>query len=64
MSERTDETARSPEEGSALAEEAFIFGLPLVYIAVQTDMNTVCQTNGASGAAEPVRAFPPVARRV
>ena len=37
MSERTNEIALSPEEGAALAEEAFTFGLPLVYIALQID---------------------------
>ena len=40
MSVRLDPRAVSVEEASALAEEAFVFGLPLVYIAVQIDTAT------------------------
>lgn len=40
MSARLDREAVSFDEARGLAEEAFVFGLPLVYIAVQIDTNT------------------------
>ena len=40
MSAGLDPQAVSADEAAALAEEAFVFGLPLVYIAVQIDTNT------------------------
>ena len=40
MSAGLDPQAVSVDEAAALAEEAFVFGLPLVYIGVQIDTNT------------------------
>ena len=37
MSEQPDQTTLSPDEAAALAEEAFVFGMPLVCIAVQIE---------------------------
>ena len=40
MSAGLDPEAMSVAEAAVLAEEAFVFGMPLVYIAVQIDTNT------------------------
>ena len=54
-----DPKSVSVDEAAALAEEAFVFGLPLVYIAVQIETeHERGEARGAAGAAEPVRAFP------
>lgn len=37
MSEQPDQTTLSPDEVAELAEEAFVFGMPLVCIAVQIE---------------------------
>ncbi len=37
MSEQPDQAMLSPDEAAALAGEAFVFGMPLVYIAVQIE---------------------------
>ena len=37
MSEQPDQTTLSPDEAAAFAEDAFVFGMPLVYIAVQIE---------------------------
>ena len=38
MSEQPDRTTLSPGEAAALVEKAFVFGMPLVYVAVQIEM--------------------------
>ena len=40
MSAGLDPRTVSVEQAAALAEEAFVFGMPLVYIAVQIETNT------------------------
>ena len=40
MSSRIDSNPVPAAEARTLAEEAFVFGLPLVYIALQIDTNT------------------------
>jgi hypothetical protein len=48
---RLDPKTVSVDEAAALAQEAFVFGLPLVYIAVQVDTNTnVARPVGGGGA--------------
>ena len=55
MSVRLDESKVSVDQAAALAEEAFVFGLPLVYIALQIETNT--QRRRAGGARAPLNQF-------
>ena len=50
MSAGLDPQAVSVDEAAAMAEEAFVFGLPLVYIGVQIDTNTAVARPGGGRA--------------
>ncbi len=50
-------TSLSPDEAKAIAQDAWIFGMPLVYIEIQIDtMTHVSKSNGPC-ADQPVRAL-------
>ena len=55
MSTRMDPQTVSAAEATALAREAFVFGLPLVYIALQIDTSTNVAT--PVGARAPLNQF-------
>ena len=48
----------SVEEAAAFAEEAFVFGMPLVYIACRSRPTPTWRGRPGAGAAESVRALP------
>ena len=55
----------SPQEARALAQEAWVFGMPLVYIEKQIDVLThVTKPRGAVRADQPVCALSRVSRRL
>ena len=49
MSEQPDQTTLSPDEAAALAEDAFVFGMPLVHIAVQIETASNLANRGQGG---------------
>ena len=55
MSVRLDQSNVSVDQAAALAEEAFVFGLPLVYIALQIETTT--QVSRPEGAKAPLNQF-------
>ena len=55
----------SPDEAKAIAQDAWIFGMPLVYIEIQIDTAThVPKVDRSPCPDQPVRSLPSVSRRV